>query len=304
MRVVSSWQGARRAARVLVVALFLSVAAVVVPAAATPAQAATVPQPAATVAEPAEPGDAADPGEAGADASTTESAVPTVPGVPDVIVSVDSEDPGLSRTVVLLILLTVGSIAPALLLLTTTFTRFVVVFGLAKNAIGAQTVPPPQVLIGLALFLTFFVMGPTFSAMNSEALQPMLAGEISQGEALEAGVEPLRDFMLAQTREEDLALFVSLSSDERPATPDDVATTTLIPAFVVSELRTAFIIGFVVFVPFLIIDLVVASILMSLGMVMLPPVFISLPVKILLFILVDGWSLIVTSLVNSVNPVT
>ena len=232
-----------------------------------------------------------------------EGAVPAVPAVPDVVVSVDSEDPGLSRTVVLLILLTVGSVAPALLLLTTTFTRFVVVFGLAKNAIGAQTVPPPQVLIGLALFLTFFVMGPTFSAVNADAIQPMLAGEITQGEALDAGVEPLREFMLAQTREEDLRLFVSLSDAPQPRTPADVSTTTLIPAFVVSELRTAFIIGFVVFVPFLIIDLVVASILMSLGMVMLPPVFISLPIKILLFILVDGWSLIVTSLVNSVQPV-
>ena len=229
--------------------------------------------------------------------------VPQIPGVPDVIVSVDSDDAGLSRTVVLLILMTVGSVAPALLLLTTTFTRFVVVFGLAKNAIGAQTVPPPQVLIGLALFLTFFVMGPTFSQMNEEAIQPMLAGEIDQGEALEIGVAPLRDFMLAQTREDDLELFVSLSDAPQPRTPAEVSTTTLIPAFVISELRAAFIIGFVVFVPFLVIDLVVASILMSLGMVMLPPVFVSLPVKILLFVLVDGWALIVGSLVNSVNPV-
>lgn len=278
------------------------------------ASAQTAPPDAPGLTQPADPGDTptddgapgdADPAD-GADPGSGQNAgdgiVPAVPEVPDVIVSVDSDDPGLSRTVVLLILLTVGSVAPALLLLTTTFTRFVVVFGLAKNAIGAQTVPPPQVLIGLALFLTFFVMAPTFSTINEQAVQPMLAGEMGQGEALEAGVEPLREFMLAQTREDDLATFVSLSDAPQPATPDDVATTTLIPAFVVSELRTAFIIGFVIFVPFLVIDLVVASILMSLGMVMLPPVFISLPIKILLFVLVDGWSLIVTSLVNSVQP--
>jgi flagellar biosynthesis protein FliP len=270
---------------------------------AQPARAETVaPSTPAAPAAPAAPDDAAGGGE---DAQGDDAAVevPGVPAVPDVVVSVDSEDGGLSRTVVLLLLLTVGSVAPALLLLTTTFTRFVVVLGLAKNAIGAQTVPPPQVIVGLSLFLTFFVMGPTFSTINEEAVQPMLAGELSQGDALEAGVAPLREFMLAQTREDDLALFVSLSDAPEPASPDDVATTTLIPAFVISELRAAFVIGFVVFVPFLVIDLVVASILMSLGMMMLPPVFVSLPIKILLFILVDGWALIVGSLVNSVQPI-
>ena len=300
----------RRRAGLLAVAAFVG-ALILTPA--TAALAATADEPAqgagnqaVETQSPADDGGAGQPTAGAEDGEGT--TVPEVPAIPDVVVSVDSDDGGLSRTVILLILLTVGSVAPALLLLTTTFTRFVVVLGLAKNAIGAHTVPPPQVLIGLALFLTFFVMGPTFSVMNAEAIQPMLAGEISQSEALEAGVEPLREFMLAQTREEDLALFVSLSqapgtTNVEPATPADVATGTLIPAFIISELRHAFVIGFVIFVPFLIIDLVVASILMSLGMVMLPPMFISLPVKLLLFVLVDGWALMVGSLVGSVNPV-
>ena len=224
------------------------------------------------------------------------------PQAPTVGISINGEDGGLSRTVMIVLLLTVGSIAPGILLLMTSFTRFVVVLGLAKNAIGVPTLPPAQVLVGLALFLTFFVMGPVLREVNDEAIQPMLAGSIGQDEAWSRGYAPLREFMLAQTREADLQLFTDLSA-ERPATRDDVPASTLVPAFVISELRTAFVIGFIIFVPFLVIDFVVSAVLMSMGMVMLPPVFISLPLKLLLFILVDGWSLIVGSLVGSVQGV-
>lgn len=227
-------------------------------------------------------------------------AVPAVPDVPSVTVMLDGEDGALSSTVTVLVLLTVGSVAPALLLLTTSFTRFIVVLGLTKNALGLQTVPPSQVLVGLALFLAFFSMGPTFERVNEDAVQPYLAGEIEQGDAFAAGFAPIRDFMLSQTREEDLQLFIDLAGAESPGNPEEVAAATLIPAFVISELRAAFIMGFMVFVPFLVVDLVVAAVLMSMGMMMLPPVFISLPVKLLLFVLVDGWVLIAGSLVRSV----
>jgi flagellar biosynthetic protein FliP len=153
------------------------------------------------------------------------------------------------------------------------------------------------------LILTVFVMGPIFGQINDEALQPMLNGEIEQSEAIEAGYEPLRAFMLAQTREDDLRLFMSLSEQDKPETPDEVSATTLIPAFVISELRTAFVIGFIIFIPFLVIDLIVSAVLMSMGMVMLPPVFISLPLKLLVFVLVDGWALIIGSVVQSVNGI-
>jgi flagellar biosynthesis protein FliP len=229
--------------------------------------------------------------------------VPDVPAPPDVAISVSSEDGALSRTVTIILLLTVGSVAPAILLLMTTFTRFVIVLALTKNALAVQTVPPAQVLIGLALFLSFFVMQPVLSDINEDAVQPMLAGTITQEEAFSAGYAPLRDFMIAQTRQDDLRLFVNLSGNEAPATISDVPASTLIPAFVISELRAAFIIGFVIFIPFLVIDLVVAAVLMSMGMIMLPPVFISLPLKLLLFVLVDGWALIVGTLVTSVNGV-
>jgi flagellar biosynthesis protein FliP len=229
--------------------------------------------------------------------------VPEVADIPDVAISVSSEDGALSRTVTIILLLTVGSVAPAILLLMTTFTRFVIVLALTKNALAVQTVPPAQVLVGLALFLSFFVMQPVLTDINEDAVQPMLAGTITQEEAFSAGYAPLRDFMLAQTRQDDLRLFVNLSGNEAPATISDVPASTLIPAFVISELRAAFIIGFVIFIPFLVIDLVVAAVLMSMGMIMLPPVFISLPLKLLLFVLVDGWALIVGSLVTSVNGV-
>ncbi|MCP4309122.1 MAG: flagellar type III secretion system pore protein FliP [bacterium] len=227
--------------------------------------------------------------------------VPEPESVPDIAINVESENGALSNTVIIIIMLTIGSMAPSIMLLMTSFTRFVIVLGLTRNAIGVQTIPPSQVLIGLAVFLTIFVMGPVFSEINEEAVQPMLSGEIGQADALAAGYEPLREFMLAQTREEDLRLFMDLSSQPQPETEADVSATTLIPAFVISELRTAFVIGFVIFVPFLVIDLIVAAVLMSMGMVMLPPVFISLPLKLLLFVLVDGWSLLIGSVVESVQ---
>jgi flagellar biosynthetic protein FliP len=203
-----------------------------------------------------------------------------------------------------MLLVTVGSVAPAILLLMTSFTRFIIVLSLTRQAIGLQTVPPAQVLVGLAMFLSLFTMSDVFSAVNAEAVQPMLNGEITQAEAISAGYEPLRDFMLAQTREDDLQLMVDLSGQAEPATPEDISAATLVPAYVISEMRAAFMMGFVIFIPFLIIDLVVAAVLMSMGMMMLPPVFISLPLKLLLFVLVDGWVLITGSVVQSVQGVT
>jgi len=227
--------------------------------------------------------------------------VPQVPDVPDVGISIDSENGALSQTVMIVLLLTVGSVAPSLLLLTTSFTRFAIVLALTRNAIGTQQVPPTQVLTGLALFLTLFVMAPVLSQVNEDALQPLLNGEIGQEEAFEAGFAPLREFMSAQTSDDDLRLFLELRGEDEPTTIEEVGPSVMIPAFVLSELRTAFTIGFVIFVPFLVVDLVVSSVLMSMGMVMLPPVFISLPLKLLMFVLVDGWSLIVQSLVESIN---
>lgn len=241
------------------------------------------------------------PGLQGPTAPTPPTA-PTAPDVPQIDVSLDGEtvEEGLSRTVTYVLLLSAAAVAPILLLLMTTFTRFIVVLSLARNGLGLQTVPPAQVLVGLALFLSLFSMGPTFSQVNEVAVQPLLAGEVDALEAAEAGFEPFRTFMLAQTREDDLSMFVDLAGAEAPADATEITPTTLIPAFVISELRTAFTIGFVVMVPFLVIDLVVAAVLMALGMVMLPPIFVSLPIKLLLFVLVDGWSLLSRSLVTSV----
>ncbi len=225
--------------------------------------------------------------------------VPAVDEVTGVTISVDGNE-GLSATVTTLVMLTVAALAPILLMLMTTFTRFVVVLGLARQGLGLQTVPPAQVLVGLALFLSLFSMGPTFSQVNEVAFEPLMAGELDALEAAEAGYDPMREFMLSQTDERDLRMFLELAGEDDPATPDDIGPATLVPAFVISELRTAFTIGFVVFVPFLVIDLVTASVLMSLGMVMLPPIFVSLPLKVLLFVLVDGWALLSRSLVGSV----
>jgi flagellar biosynthetic protein FliP len=204
-----------------------------------------------------------------------------------------------SSIIQIFFLMTVLSLAPGLLIMTTSFTRTVVVLSFLRNAIGAQQAPSNQIIVGLSLFLTFFIMAPVWQQINSQALAPYKAGTISQETALKNAVAPVRKFMFSQTREKDIALFVSLSKMPRPAKPDDVPTMTLIPAFMVSELRTAFQIGFLIYIPFLVVDMVVASVLMSMGMMMLPPVMISLPFKILLFVLVDGWGLMIGSLVKS-----
>jgi flagellar biosynthetic protein FliP len=207
---------------------------------------------------------------------------------------------GLSTAVQILILLSLLTVIPGALLAVTGFTRILIVLGFIRNAVGTPQSPPNQVLAGIALFLTFFVMAPTFKVINKTALQPMLRHEITQKEALDRAQEPLRTFMFKQTRTTDLALFVRLSGETtRPKTRADVPTYVLIPAFIITELKTAFEIGFLIFIPFLIIDMVVSATLMSMGMMMLPPILISLPFKILLFVLVDGWALTVRSLVTS-----
>ena len=195
-------------------------------------------------------------------------------------------------------LLTVLTLAPAILVLLTSFTRVIVVFSLLRKAMGTQQVPPNQVVVGLALFLTFFIMYPVWQEVNEEAIQPYLAEELSQEEALEAAFIPFRNFMIAQTREKDLSLFVSLARIDRPRTIEDVPFHVIVPAFVISELKTAFQIGFLIYIPFLILDMVVASVLLAMGMMVLPPIIISLPFKLMLFVLVDGWYLIVDSLVK------
>ena len=202
-------------------------------------------------------------------------------------------------SVKLLVLLTVLALVPAFLLLMTSFTRIVVVLSLLRNALGTQQSPPNQVLIGLALFLTIFIMSPVVTKVNQEAVEPYLNNKISQEEAIRLAEKPLRDFMLKQTREKDLALFIELANLPRPKTKDDVPFTVVVPAFIISELKTAFEMGFMLFIPFLLIDMVVASILMSMGMFMIPPMIVALPFKLLLFVLADGWYLVVKSLVAS-----
>lgn len=223
------------------------------------------------------------------------------PIVPRVTVGVDSADnpEDVALSLQILVLLTVLTLAPAILVMMTSFTRVVVVLSFVRNALGTSQMPPNQVLIGLALFLTVFVMAPTWQAVNETALQPYLRGELLQRDALEKASIPVRDFMFRNTREKDLELFVSMSRTPRPGSPSEVPTHVLIPAFVISELKTAFQLGFIIFVPFLVIDMIVASVLMSMGMLMLPPVMISLPFKILLFVMVDGWHLVVRSVLLS-----
>jgi flagellar biosynthetic protein FliP len=198
-----------------------------------------------------------------------------------------------------IVLVTLIALAPAVLMLVTSFTRIVIVLGLTRNALGLQGVPPNQVIVGLSLFLTLFIMGPVFGRINSEALQPYLNKQISQQEAYNRGVQPIREFMTKQVRQSDLALFVDLSGKPRPASTDDVPLSTLIPAYVIGELRAAFIIGFIVYLPLLIIDIVTSASLMSMGMVMVQPTTVALPFKLLLFVLVDGWQLLAGSLVRS-----
>lgn len=204
-----------------------------------------------------------------------------------------------SSSLQILFLLTILSLAPALMIMVTSFTRIIIVLSFTRSALGSPQVPPNSVLIGLALFLTFFTMAPVWNQVNQNALQPYLSHQISFEKATQTAAGPVRDFMLKQTRPKDIALFVNLSKGERPKTTDDLQMHVLIPAFLISELKTAFTIGFVIFVPFLVIDMVVSVTLMSMGMMMLPPVMISLPFKILLFVLVDGWHLLAQSLALS-----
>ena len=209
-------------------------------------------------------------------------------------------DPGdVSVLLQIVFLLTVLTLAPAILILTTSFTRLAVVFSFLRQAVGTQQTPSNQIIAGLALFLTFFIMMPIWQKINNNAFQPYLHEEISQEVALKEAINPIRNFMFKQTREKDLALFIKMAKINKPKNENDIPTTVLIPAFVISELKTAFIIGFVLFVPFLIIDMVVASVLLSMGMMMLPPIMVSLPFKLMLFVLVDGWNIIVGSLVKS-----
>ncbi|MBP2640093.1 MAG: fliP [Firmicutes bacterium] len=201
----------------------------------------------------------------------------------------------------ILFALTILTLAPSILIMMTSFTRIIVVLSFLRSALATQQMPPNQVLIGLALFLTFFTMSPYIDQVNKNALQPYFSGTISQDAAMTEAMKPMREFMFKQTRENDIALFVNISEGPRPNSPEEVSSMVLIPAFVISELKTAFQIGFLIYIPFIVIDMVVASTLMSMGMMMVPPVMISLPFKILLFILVDGWHLIVRSLLVSFN---
>jgi len=202
-------------------------------------------------------------------------------------------------TIRLLVLLTILALVPAILLLMTSFTRVIIVLSFVRSALATQQTPPNQILIGLALFLTFFIMAPVYNQVKSQAIDPYLTGELTQEQALAAGEKPVREFMYRQTREKDLALFVNMSAMPQPRTRDDIPMHVLIPAFIISELKTAFQMGFLIYIPFLIIDLVIASTLMAMGMFMVPPIMISLPFKIMLFVLVDGWYLVVKSLLES-----
>ena len=204
-----------------------------------------------------------------------------------------------SNSVVIILLLTVLSVAPSLLVLCTSFTRIVIVLSLTRNALGLPTAPPQQVIVGLSVFLTLFVMGPTLGQMKDVALDPLLDGTISVSQAYDAAQVPLREFLLEHTREGELEMFLDASNTETPVARDEVPLVALVPAFVLSELKSGFIIGFVIFIPFLIIDLVVSAVLMGLGMMMLPPSFVSLPFKILLFVMLDGWMLVVGTLLKS-----
>ena len=210
-----------------------------------------------------------------------------------------TEPEKVSTLIQIVVLLTILSLAPAILLMVTSFTRIVIVLSLLRHALGTQTMPPNQIIIGLSLFLTFFIMAPVFNRVNDEALKPYYEEQISGQQAFEKAAAPVRAFMLKQVREKDLALFVKIAHEKRPAKPEDISLTTLIPAFAISELKTAFQIGFMIYLPFLVLDMVVASVLLSMGMMMLPPIMVSLPFKLLLFVLVDGWYLIVGSLVQS-----
>lgn len=207
----------------------------------------------------------------------------------------------LESTLQILILLTVLSLAPSILIMVTSFTRLIIVFHFLRTALGTQTSPPNQVLVGLALFITLAIMSPVFTKVNNEAVKPYMSGKITQEEAFETGSKPLKEFMLKQTRDKDLQLFLDINETDKETINNyqDISFTVIIPAFIISELRTAFIIGFLLYMPFIVLDMVVASTLMSMGMMMLPPTTISMPFKILLFVMVDGWNLVIGELVKS-----
>jgi flagellar biosynthesis protein FliP len=220
-------------------------------------------------------------------------------GIPNISIGIDTAkgQTEVSTSLQILAMLTVLSLAPALMILTTAFTRIVIIMSFIRTALGTPTIPPNQVMIGLSLFLTFFVMGPTWSKVNTSAVQPYFAKQIDQKTALDRATIPVREFMIKNTYEKDLKLFLDIRK-ERPKTKSDVSLTSLVPAFVISELKTAFIVGFYIFIPFLIIDLVVASGLMSMGMMMLPPSVVSLPAKLLVFVLADGWGTLITAILS------
>lgn len=228
------------------------------------------------------------------------AAEPASPLLPGLNVATGEAKPGqVSMVIQILALLTIFSLAPGLLIMVTSFTRVIVVMSFVRQAMGLQGQPPNQVLIALSLFITFFVMGPVFDRVYNDALRPYMDEQIAISDAWDKGVAPVREFMLRQTREKDLALFMRLAGVKQVASPQEVPTRLLIPAFMISELKTAFQIGFMIYLPFLIVDMVVASVVMSMGMMMLPPLVISMPIKLILFVLVDGWTLVVGSLVQS-----
>ncbi len=230
---------------------------------------------------------------------------PEIPEVPDpdgqtsLEITMDGSNGTISGALRILIILTLISFLPAALIMLTSFTRIIIVMHFTRAALGTQTAPPNQVLIGIAIFLTIFLMGPIFTEINENAIKPLDEGLITEEEALEIGMEPLREFMYAQTQSKDVSVFMEISGNEWDGTPEGVPTSVLIPSFIVSELRTSFIIGFLIYIPFIVIDMVVASVLMSMGMMMLPPTTISMPFKILLFVLADGWNLVIVNLVKT-----
>jgi flagellar biosynthesis protein FliP len=226
---------------------------------------------------------------------------PTTIPFPKINLGIGTAENGsdVSVTLQILLLMTILSLAPSLIIMTTSYLRIIIVFHFLKSALGTQQMPPSQLLAGVALFVTFFIMAPTWNKVNDEALKPLMDNKVTVQQAYDKGIEPIRQFMYKNVREEDLELFIGLSNQARPQNRNDVSTFILIPAFVLSELRAGFIMGFFLFIPFIMVDMIVSSILMSMGMMMMPPMMISLPFKILLFILVDGWNLIIGSLVRS-----
>jgi flagellar biosynthetic protein FliP len=233
--------------------------------------------------------------------ASTQTWAQQLPLLPTLKIGVEQADRPEQVSVLLqvLFLLTVLSLAPAIVVMMTSFTRLAIVFSLVRHALGTQQMPPNQILVGLALLLTFFLMSPVYTQINREALQPYLSEEISQEEAVDRALKPIRQFMFKQTRKKDISLFLDISKSEKPRNYDEIPTVILLSSFVISELKTAFQIGFVIYVPFLIIDMVVASVLLSMGMMMLPPFMVSLPFKLMLFVLIDGWNLLVGSMIRS-----